>query len=342
MKRSIQSFLQQQSSGSGNDDLDQFVRSSMDHLVDAISAMMLSTLQRVYGTERGTQVNNQLAYCMIDAEQQIGPFFLDFATDWYRHFITCGMEDPSVRIGQMVGDLNDLFFALNFPCADYVDPDIDLVVDIPKYYEPIIRNAVQTGYQQFVDAFNNGLQARDRLSDAATDQFLKIALNSMNINIDPNYMYDLQEAFTVTFDTPLFEDIGNLMSNMMVAATESLLNSTIAIMEDLEYEFTLMSENNQFNDEQMTGFFWGNYMSYFQTLENVIEELQRGEAPTQEDANNLANFLVSQYEAWRQYSYFNYDWNNFLGQYIPIICQMKSEAESELRTNIRQTIDPID
>lgn len=337
-------FLQQQPQQptSGNDRVDSFVRSSVDHLVNAVSNMTTATMQRIYGQSQGQQVATQLAFCMLDFQEQLGPFISDFLSDWYRHFITCGLADPSLRIGRMVGDLNDLIWALNTPCSDYVDPSVDLVVDVPRYFEPTIRNAINGGFQQLADAYNAGLVSQGRLADAATTQFMTMALNSLNVGLDPNYMYDVQNSFTTGLGTPSFGDLAQMFPGMQAAATQQLLNSLLAILRDLEFSFEMVSEQNQFNDEQMSGFFWGDPEDMVQTLETILEELQSGQAPTQQDATNLANTIMSALKTWRQYEYFNLDWNNYLGQYIPIICTMKAEAESELRVNLRQSIDPID
>ena len=340
LKDAFTVFLQQQPS-SGNDRLDNFVRSSVDHLVNAVSNMTAVTMERVYGQEKGQQVTQQLAFCMVDFREQLAPFMGDFLSDWYRHFITCGLADPSLRIGRMVGDLNDLSFALNTPCADYLDPSVDLDIDLPRYFEPTIRNAINAGFQQFADAYNQGLTAQGLLSDAATAQFLKMAVNSLNVGLDPNYMYDLQDTFTSATGTASFTDLTGMFGKMTGAATEQLLTSLLAVLKDLEFSMELVTEQNQFNDEEMSGFFWGDPEDMVQTLESILTEVQNGQAPTEEDANNLANVIMSALKTWRQYEYFNFDWNNYLGQYIPIICQMKAEVESELRVNLRQTIDPL-
>jgi len=340
LKDAFTVFLQQQPS-SGNDRVDNFVRTSVDHLVNAVSNMTTVTMQRIYGQDQGQQVARQLAFCMMDFQEQLGPFVGDFLSDWYRHFITCGLAEPSLRIGRMVGDLNDLIWALNTPCADYVDPSVDLVVDVPRYFEPTIRNAINAGFQQFADAFNGGVAAQGRLSDAATQQFMRIALNSLNIGLDPSYIYNVQDSFTSTLGTPSFADLAQMLPGIQGAATQQLLSSLLAILKDLEFSFEFVSEQNQFNDEQMTGFFWGDPEDMVQTLESILQEVQNGQAPTQQDATDIANVIMSALKTWRQYEYFNLDWNNYLGQYIPIICNMKAEAESELRVNLRQSIDPL-
>lgn len=340
LKDAFTMFLQQQPS-SGNDRVDTFVRTSVDHLVNAVSNMTTVTMQRIYGQDQGQQVARQLAFCMMDFREQLGPFLADFLSDWYRHFITCGLADPSLRIGRMVGDINDLVWALNTPCADYVDPSVDLVMDVPRYFEPTIRNAVNAGFQQLADAYNGGIVAQGRLSDAATAQFMTIALDSLNVGLDPNYMYDVQDSFTSALGRPAFADIAQMFSRIQGSATQQLLSSLMSILEDLEFSFEMVSEQNQFNDEQITGSFWGGPEDVVQALESILQEVQNGQAPTQQDATNIANAIMDALKTWRQFEYFNLDWNNYLGQYVPIICGMKSEAESELRVNLRQTIDPL-
>jgi hypothetical protein len=171
---------------------------------------------------------------------------------------------------------------------------------------------------------------------------MTMALNSLNVGLDPNYMYDVQNSFTTGLGTPSFGDLAQMFPGMQAAATQQLLNSLLAILRDLEFSFEMVSEQNQFNDEQISGFFWGDPEDMVQTLETILEELQSGQAPTQQDATNLANTITGALKTWRQFEYFNLDWNNYLGQYVPIICNMKAEAESELRINLRQSIDPID
>ena len=340
LKDAFTVFLQQQPS-SGNESIDRFVRSSVDHLVNAVSNMTAVTMQRVYGPELGSQVARQLAFCMVDFREQLAPFVGDFLSDWYRHFISCELDEPSVRIGRMVGDLNDLSFVLDTPCADYLDPSVDLDVDVARYFEPTIRNAITAGFQQFADAVNQGAQAQQRLSDAATTQFLKTALNSLYVGLDPNYFYDLEDTFTTATGTPSFGTLQQLFGAMTGAAAQELLDTLLSILKDLEFSMEFVTKNNMFNDQQMAGFFWGDPEELVETLESILSEIQNGQAPTEQDATNLANVIMSGLKTWRQYAYFNYDWNNFLGQYIPIICQMKAEAETELRVNLRQSVDPL-